>query len=65
MTAASSPPMVVVISAVEASGDVLGAALMRALKARRPGVVFIGCGGPMMAREGLTSLFPIDGFAAR
>ena len=55
--------MVVVISAVEASGDVLGAALMRALKARRPGVVFIGCGGPMMAREGLTSLFPIDGFA--
>lgn len=63
MTAASSQPMVIVISAVEASGDVLGAALMRALKKRRPDVAFVGCGGPMMAREGLSSLFPIDRFA--
>lgn len=63
MTAAPSQPMVIAISAVEASGDVLGAALMRALKARRPDIAFVGCGGPMMAREGLASLFPIDGFA--
>jgi lipid-A-disaccharide synthase len=44
----------------EASGDSLGAALMRALRQARPDVVFTGVGGEAMAREGLVSLFPIS-----
>ena len=62
MTAPASP-LRIMLSAVEPSGDALGAALMKALKARRPDVVFSGCGGPLMAEEGLTSLFPIDVFS--
>lgn len=43
----------------EASGDLLGAHLMRALRATssRP-ISFYGVGGERMAAEGLTSLFP-------
>ncbi len=41
----------------EPSGDALGAALMRALRAEGP-VDFAGVGGPLMAAEGLASLFP-------
>lgn len=63
MTLSSAERLTIVVSAVEASGDVLGAALMRALKERCDDIAFIGCGGPMMAREGLKSLFPIDRFA--
>lgn len=47
----------------EASGDTLGAALMRALRLARPDVVFIGVGGEAMAREGLASLFPLGDIA--
>lgn len=47
----------------EASGDVLGAALMRALRERQPDVDFIGVGGKAMAGEGLASLFPITDIA--
>ena len=51
------------VSAVEPSGDALGAALMPALAARAPGVRFFGCGGPAMAAQGLKSLFDIDVFS--
>jgi lipid-A-disaccharide synthase len=44
----------------EASGDALGAALMAGLKALAPGVEFHGVGGPQMAAEGLSSLFPME-----
>jgi lipid-A-disaccharide synthase len=44
----------------EASGDALGAALMAGLKALEPGVEFSGIGGPLMAAEGLESLFPME-----
>jgi lipid-A-disaccharide synthase len=44
----------------EASGDLLGASLMRALKARRPDVTFFGVGGKNMRAEGLESLFPME-----
>ncbi|RNJ51607.1 lipid-A-disaccharide synthase [Methylocystis hirsuta] len=47
----------------EASGDQLGAALMRALRAARPEIVFAGVGGEAMAREGLVSLFPLEDIA--
>ena len=47
----------------EASGDQLGAALMRALRAARPETVFSGVGGEAMAREGLVSLFPLENIA--
>ena len=41
----------------EESGDVLGARLMAALKAARPGLEFAGIGGPRMMAEGLVPLF--------
>jgi lipid-A-disaccharide synthase len=56
--------------ATEESGDRLGANLMKVLRQRLGGAVrFEGVGGRSMAREGLTSLFPIEelsiiGFAA-
>ncbi|MCX7319680.1 MAG: lipid-A-disaccharide synthase, partial [Hyphomicrobiales bacterium] len=47
--------------ATEESGDRLGAPLMRELRQRfGEDVVFTGIGGSSMAREGLSSLFPIE-----
>lgn len=52
------------IIAGEPSGDRLGAALMRALKAETGAdVVFRGVGGVAMAEEGLQSLFPMTDIA--
>src|SRR6185312_5934870 len=46
------------------SGDVLGGALMRALKERTGGAVsFAGIGGERMADEGLQSLVPLHELA--
>lgn len=55
--------MKVFLVAGEESGDRLGAALMRALKARHPDIVFRGVGGFEMAAEGMPSLFRIDDLA--
>ena len=50
----------VLLTALEASGDVLGAELMAALRRRLgPDVRFIGVGGPAMAAAGLASAFDI------
>ena len=50
----------VYLVAGEASGDLLGARLMRALKSRTNGKVsFYGVGGETMQAEGLNSLFDI------
>lgn len=63
------PPSVYLVAA-EVSGDTLGAALMRSLKAQAVGgVTFAGVGGRAMAAEGIASPFDIAdlsiiGFAA-
>ena len=52
---------VVLLTAVEASGDALGAGLMRELRRRLgPDLRFIGVGGVQMAAEGLASAFDIS-----
>ncbi|MFT3905494.1 MAG: lipid-A-disaccharide synthase [Steroidobacteraceae bacterium] len=45
-------PLRVALVAGETSGDLLGAALMAALRARRPDVQFIGVAGPRMRAQG-------------
>jgi lipid-A-disaccharide synthase len=50
-------PLTLYLVAGEASGDRLGAGLMRALRAGGRQVRFVGVGGRMMAAEGLESLF--------
>ncbi len=47
----------------EASGDVLGARLMAALRAREPGLEVRGVGGPRMEEQGLQSLFGLHELA--
>ena len=49
----------VYLIAGETSGDLLGARLMAALRARRPGLEFAGIGGEAMAAQGLASRFPL------
>lgn len=52
------PPHVFLVAG-EASGDLLGGLLMRALRDARPDMRFSGVGGEAMAAEGLVSLFPL------
>lgn len=55
-----SAPATIYLVAAEESGDILGAALMRALRAKRADIRFAGVGGRRMAGEGIASLFPIE-----
>lgn len=48
------------IIAGEASGDILGASLMRELRIKDPAIEFAGVGGSEMSKEGLSSLFPMQ-----
>ena len=57
--------MRIAIVAGEASGDLLGAALIRALKARWPALEFFGIAGPKMAAEGARTLYPMETLSVR
>ena len=48
------------LTAGEPSGDVLGAALIAGLRQLDPALEVTGVGGPLMAAEGLESLFPME-----
>jgi len=49
----------------EASGDLLAAHLLAALKARWPGLQAFGIGGPAMASQGFTAWWPSERLAVR
>ena len=53
-------PLRIFVIAGEPSGDLLGGAVMAGLRSLRPDVTFAGIGGPAMAGQGLTSLFPMS-----
>lgn len=53
----------IMLTAVEASADDIGASLIDELRKAAPDATFIGCGGGAMARAGLESHFDIGPFA--
>ncbi len=48
------------IIAGEASGDILGAGLIEAIRKKHPGVIFEGIAGPRMQAQGAHSLYPME-----
>ncbi|MEO8188951.1 MAG: lipid-A-disaccharide synthase [Acidobacteriota bacterium] len=52
--------MNLLISSGEASGDIYGARLLRALSSRRPAMDFFGMGGERLGQEGLERLVPSE-----
>ncbi len=58
-------PVTVGIVAGEASGDALAATLIRAVRARMPGVRFVGIAGPKMQAAGCEAWYPLEKLAVR
>lgn len=64
-TATESHPLTIALCAGEASGDLLGAHLMNAIRAQHPHVNFVGIGGPRMLAAGINSLYEQEKLAVR
>ncbi len=62
MTREASSPLIAVVAG-EASGDRLGAGMIRAIRDRCPGARFEGVAGPVMQEAGCEALFDSDALA--
>ncbi|CAK9884023.1 MAG: Lipid-A-disaccharide synthase [Candidatus Erwinia impunctatus] len=56
-------PLTIGLVAGETSGDILGAGLMRALKAQHANVRFVGVAGPLMQAEGCETWYEMEELA--
>ena len=62
--AAPAGPLIGIVAG-EPSGDLLGGALVQALRRHVPGARFVGIGGPKMVAAGVQALFPLEKLSVR
>lgn len=65
MAATTAAGPLIGIVAGEPSGDLLGGALVTALRRHNPGLRFVGIGGPKMMAAGVESLYPMEILSVR